>query len=165
MTQNGETIAIASDHHGVELKKKMVAELTRMGFEVHDIGASTDAPSDYPDIAHPLAREVSTGEAKRGILLCGSGVGVDIVANRYPRVRAALSWMPEIAELSRQHNDSNVLVIPAEYVSHEDGIEIMKRWLGAEFEGGRHARRVEKIDKDGAQRASGKGSGEGSGAG
>jgi len=166
MTQNGETIAIASDHHGVELKKKMVAELNRMGFQVHDLGAATEAPSDYPDFAHPLAREVATGEAKRGILLCGSGVGVDIVANRYPRVRAALSWMPEIAELSRQHNDSNVLVIPAEYVSDGDGIEIMKRWLSTEFEGGRHARRVGKIDNAQMERATkGKGSGEPSGAG
>jgi len=157
-----ESIAIASDHRGVELKKKMAAELTRMGFRVHDLGAETDAPSDYPDFAHPLAREISSGEAERGILLCGSGVGVDIVANRYPHVRAALSWMPAIAELSRKHNDSNVLVIPADYVSDEDAIESMKRWLATEFEGGRHARRVGKIDNDGAGPADG---GVGNGAG
>lgn len=141
-----ETIPIASDHAGVELKAKMVAELKRMGYHVNDLGAESAAPSDYPDFAHPLAQEVSSGEAKRGILLCGSGIGVDIVANRYPHVRAALSWMPEIAELSRRHNDSNVLVVPARYVSDDEGIEIMKRWLSTEFEGGRHARRVGKID-------------------
>ncbi len=141
-----ETIPIASDHAGVELKQKMIAELKHMGYRVHDLGAETIAPSDYPDFAHPLAQEVSSGDARRGILLCGSGIGVDIVANRYPYVRAALSWMPEIAELSRRHNDSNVLVVPSRFVSEDEGIEIMKRWLSTEFEGGRHARRVHKID-------------------
>jgi len=143
-----ESIAIAADHAGVELKAKMVAELKRMGLHVIDMGADTVAPSDYPDFAHPLARRISSGEAQRGILLCGSGIGVDIVANRYPHVRAALSWMPEIAELSRRHNDSNVLVVPSRFVSDADGMEIMKRWLSTEFEGGRHSRRVNKIDDD-----------------
>lgn len=142
-----ETISIASDHAGVELKAKMVAELKRMGLHVNDLGAANADPSDYPDFAHPLARQISSGEARRGILLCGSGIGVDIVANRYPHVRAALSWMPEIAELSRRHNDSNVLVVPSRFVSDADGMEIMKRWLSTEFEGGRHARRVDKIDE------------------
>lgn len=145
---SGETIAIASDHTGVELKQRMTVELKRMGYHINDLGAANAEPSDYPDFAHPLARAISSGAAKRGILLCGSGIGVDIVANRYPHVRAALSWMPEIAELSRRHNDSNVLVVPARYVSDDDGMEIMKRWLRTEFEGGRHARRVNKIDDD-----------------
>lgn len=143
-----EVIPIASDHAGFELKKKLTSELEQMGFEVQDLGATSAAPSDYPDFAHPLANEVSTGEAKRGILLCGSGIGVDIVANRYPHVRAALSWMPEIAELSRRHNDSNVLVIPARFVPEDEAVEIMKKWLTTDFEGGRHARRVDKIDDD-----------------
>ena len=141
-----ETIPIASDHAGFELKEKLSAELERMGYEVDDLGASSEEPSDYPDFAHPLAKEVSSGEAKRGILLCGSGIGVDIVANRYPHVRAALAWMPEIAELSRRHNDSNVLVIPARFVSDETAVEMVKRWLDTDFEGGRHARRVAKIE-------------------
>ncbi|MBA3340595.1 MAG: RpiB/LacA/LacB family sugar-phosphate isomerase [Gemmatimonadaceae bacterium] len=148
----GETIPIASDHTGVALKRKLVAELNELGYGVEDLGATTDEPSDYPDFAHPLAAEVSTGAARRGILLCGSGIGVDIVANRYPHVRAALAWKPEIAGLSRQHNDSNILVLPSRFVTDEEGIEIMKRWLDTEFEGGRHARRVAKIDNDESQR-------------
>ena len=145
-----ETIPIASDHAGYELKEKLSAELERLGYQVEDLGAANEEPSDYPDFAHPLAKEVSSGEAKRGILLCGSGIGVDIVANRYPHVRAALAWMPEIAELSRRHNDSNVLVIPARFVSDEAAVEMVKRWLDTDFEGGRHARRVAKIETESA---------------
>lgn len=148
--ERSEVIPIASDHAGVELKAKLIAELKRMGLHTNDLGAADSDPSDYPDFAHPLAQLVSTGESRRGILLCGSGIGADIVANRYPRVRAALSWMPEIAELSRRHNDSNVLVLPARFVSDDSALEIMKRWLSTEFEGGRHARRVDKIDHAGA---------------
>lgn len=140
-------IPIASDHAGFAMKQKLVAELSAMGFQPQDLGTgSADQADDYPDYAHPLAREVSSGEAKRGILLCGSGVGMDIVANRYPGVRAALAWEPEIAELSRKHNDSNVLVLPSRFMSDEKAIEAMKKWLGTDFEGGRHLRRVEKID-------------------
>ena len=147
-----ETIPIASDHAGFEMKAKISAQLEKMGYAVQDLGANSEDPSDYPDYAHPLAKEVSTGKAKRGILLCGSGVGVDIVANRYPHVRAALSWMPEIAELSRRHNDSNVLVIPARFVSDFEANEIVTKWMTTEFEGGRHARRVNKIDDDDTER-------------
>ena len=147
VAQKGETILIAADHAGFEEKEMLKRELTKLGLKHEDLGAdSCVSDDDYPDYAHPLARKISRGEAKRGILLCGSGIGVDIVANRYPHVRAALSWMPEIAELSRRHNDSNVLVIPSRFVSREQAVEIMKRWLAAPFEGGRHMRRVEKID-------------------
>ena len=142
-----ETIPIAADHAGFEMKQKVALELTRMGYSVQDLGASSSEPSDYPDFAHPLAKEVSSGEVKRGILLCGSGIGADIVANRYPNVRAALAWKPEIAELSRQHNDSNVLVIPARFVSDDEAMDMVRRWLSTEFEGGRHQRRIEKIDR------------------
>ena len=145
-----EVIPIASDHAGYDMKQKLVAELSAMGFEPQDLGTnSADRPDDYPDYAHPLAREVSSGEAKRGILLCGSGIGMDIVANRYPGVRAALAWEPEIAELSRKHNNSNVLVLPARFMTNENALEAMKRWLKTDFEGGRHERRVEKIDGEG----------------
>ena len=144
--ERAETIPIASDHAGFEMKQKLAVELARMGYSVQDLGAASAEPSDYPDFAHPLAREVSSGEVKRGILLCGSGIGADIVANRYPNVRAALAWKPEIAELSRRHNDSNVLVIPSRFVSDGEAVDMMKRWLETDFEGGRHARRVEKID-------------------
>ncbi len=145
--ESPETIPIAADHAGFEMKQKLAVELARMGYSVQDLGASSEEPSDYPDFAHPLAREVSSGEVKRGILLCGSGIGVDIVANRYPNVRAALAWKPEIAELSRQHNDSNVLVIPARFVSDDEAMDMVRRWLSTEFEGGRHQRRIEKIDR------------------
>lgn len=143
----GEMIPIAADHAGFDLKQRLMAELTGLGFVPEDLGATAcDPGDDYPDYAHPLARKISRGDAQRGILLCGSGIGVDIVANRYPHVRAALSWMPEIAELSRRHNNSNVLVIPSRFVSTEQAVEIMKCWLATPFDGGRHERRVEKID-------------------
>jgi ribose 5-phosphate isomerase B len=142
-----ETIPIASDHAGIELKNRLVSELKKMGYAPDDIGGNDpNVPDDYPDYAHPLAKEVSDGKAARGILLCGSGVGMDIVANRYPGVRAALAWEPEIGALSRRHNNSNVLVLPARFMSDEQGIATMKAWLEAKFEGGRHERRVEKID-------------------
>ncbi len=142
-----EIIPIASDHAGVEMKNRLVAELRKMGYQPDDIGAQdASKPDDYPDYAHPLASEVSRGEVQRGILLCGSGVGMDIVANRYPGVRAALAWEPEIGELSRRHNNSNVLVLPARFMSDDQAIATMKAWLDAKFEGGRHERRVDKID-------------------
>ena len=143
-----ETIPIASDHAGVEMKDRLVSELKKMGYAPDDLGSKDpDSADDYPDFGHPVAREVSEGQAKRGILLCGSGVGMDIVANRYPGVRAALAWEPEIGELSRRHNDSNVLVLPARFMSDEEGIATMKAWLNAKFEGGRHERRIKKIDE------------------
>ena len=143
-----EIIPIAADHAGFDLKEILKGEISKLGFEPQDLGATTEDPEDdYPDFAHPLAKKISRGDAKRGILLCGSGIGVDIVANRYPHVRAALAWAPKIAELSRQHNDSNVLVIPARFVSTEEAVDMVKRWLSTPFEGGRHSRRVEKIDE------------------
>ena len=143
-----EIIPIAADHAGFDLKEILKGEISKLGFEPQDLGATTEDPEDdYPDFAHPLAKKISRGDAKRGILLCGSGIGVDIVANRYPHVRAALAWAPKIAELSRQHNDSNVLVIPARFVSTEEAVDMVKRWLSTPFEGGRHLRRVEKIDE------------------
>jgi len=144
---SAEVIPIAADHAGFEMKAKLIGELRNMGYNPDDLGAKTADATDYPDYAHALAKGISRGEAKRGILLCGSGIGMDIVANRYPHVRAALAWMPEIAELSRKHNDSNVLVLPSRFISDDEGIQIMKRWLETEFEGGRHERRVEKIDQ------------------
>ena len=142
-----EIIPIASDHAGVEMKNRLVAELKKLGYQPDDIGGQdASKPDDYPDYAHPLASEVSTGQVQRGILLCGSGVGMDIVANRYPGVRAALSWEPEIGELSRKHNNSNVLVLPARFMTDEQAVKTTKVWLDAKFEGGRHERRVEKID-------------------
>lgn len=149
----GERIPIASDHAGFELKERLRASLAEMGYSVQDIGTHSTASTDYSDYGHPLAQEVSSGEAERGILLCGTGLGMSYVANRYPGVRAAVAWTPEIAALARKHNDANVLVLPARFVSDEDAVEIMRAWLNTEFEGGRHTRRVEKIERNGADGA------------
>jgi ribose 5-phosphate isomerase B len=143
-----ETILIAADHAGVELKRKLESELRKLGFAVRDLGTDSTASTDYPDFAHPLAKEVSEGKAKRGILLCGTGLGMSYVANRYPNVRAAVTWSPEIAELARSHNDANVLVLPSRFVTDEDAVKILKKWLETPFDGGRHERRVVKIDHD-----------------
>lgn len=143
----GERIPIASDHAGFELKERLRAALAEMGFDVEDIGTHSAASTDYPDYAHPLAREVADGEVKRGVLLCGTGLGMSYAANRYPGVRAAVAWTPEIAELARKHNDANVLVLPARFVSEEDALAILRAWLSTDFEGGRHTRRVEKIER------------------
>lgn len=145
-----EMIPIASDHAGFEMKERLVKELKKLGYEPQDIGArDATTPDDYPDHAHQVAREISRGEAQRGILLCGSGIGMDIVANRYRGVRAGLAWKPEIGALARRHNDANVLVLPARFMSIEEGVATMKAWLDARFEGGRHERRVKKIEPEG----------------
>ena len=148
MTQSADTILIASDHAGVELKEKLEAELKTLGYAVDDLGPSTDASVDYADYAHPLAKRVSDGDAERGILLCGTGLGMSYTANRYPHVRAAGAWTPEIAALAREHNDANVLVLPARFVGEEEGKAILRAWLDTPFAGGRHARRVAKIERD-----------------
>ena len=131
------------------MKAKLESMLEKMGYEVQDLGATSPASSDYPDFGHPLAREVSEGEAKRGILLCGTGLGMSYVANRSPHVRAAVVWNSEIAELARRHNDANVLVLPSRYLSEGDAEAIVKTFLETPFDGGRHERRVEKIERTG----------------
>lgn len=151
-----ERIPIAADHAGFELKQKLVGTIRELGFEPQDMGADSAEPSDYPDLAHPVAQAVSEGSAGRGVLLCGSGIGMDIVANRYPGVRAALVWDPEIAELSRKHNDANVLVLPARFISEDTGVEILRRWLTTGFEGGRHERRVDKIEPHASRSGAGR---------
>jgi ribose 5-phosphate isomerase B len=141
-----EKILIASDHAGFALKEKLERALGALGFAVEDLGTNSEDSTDYADYAHPLAAKVSSGEAARGVLLCGTGLGMSYAANRHPGVRAAVAWNPEVAKLSREHNDANVLVLPARFVSEDEGIAILKTWLDTPFEGGRHARRVAKID-------------------
>jgi ribose 5-phosphate isomerase B len=141
-------ILIASDHAGFELKQKLEAELEALGYTVDDLGPSDDHSVDYADYAHPLAQRISEGGAERGILMCGTGLGMSYTANRYPHVRAAVAWTPEIAALAREHNDANVLVLPARFVSEAAGKAILKAWLDTPFAGGRHARRVAKIERD-----------------
>src|SRR3954465_9207325 len=140
-------ILIASDHAGFELKEALEAELRSLGYEVDDLGPADAESTDYADYAHPLAKRVSDGAAERGVLLCGTGLGMSYTANRYPHVRAAVAWTPEVAALAREHNDANVLVLPARFVGEEEGKAILKAWLETPFAGGRHVRRVEKIER------------------
>ncbi len=142
------TILIASDHAGFDLKEKLEAELKSLGYDVQDLGPNSDASTDYADFAHPLAQCVSSGANDRGVLLCGTGLGMSYTANRYPHVRAAVAWTPEIAALAREHNDANVLVLPARFVGVEEGRAILKAWLDTPFAGGRHARRIAKIERE-----------------
>lgn len=144
-----ERIPIASDHAGYELKQHLSRALTELGYEVEDLGTNSPSSTDYPDYAHPLAEMVERGEVKRGVLLCGTGLGMSYAANRHHGVRAAVAWTPEIAGLARQHNDANVLVLPARFVSEEDGVKILRTWLDTPFEGGRHQKRVDKIESTG----------------
>jgi len=142
-----EKILIASDHAGFDLKEKLEAALKDMGFDVQDLGTNSTDSTDYADYAHPLAERVEHGEVKRGVLMCGTGLGMSYAANRHKNVRAAVAWTPEIAKLAREHNDANVLVLPARFVSEDVALDILKTWLDTPFEGGRHARRVDKIER------------------
>ena len=138
-------IAIACDHAGFEMKEHVKALLSSGGNDVNDLGTYSTDSVDYPDFAHKLAIEVESGAATLGFLLCGSGNGVCITANKHKGVRAALAWNAEIAALARQHNDANVLCIPARFISTDDADKIVRTFLDTQFEGGRHQRRVEKI--------------------
>ncbi len=139
------TLALGSDHAGFERKETLKAWLESQGYAVQDFGTHSAASVDYPDVAHPLAAAVAAGHPARGILLCGSANGVCITANKHAGVRAALAWLPEIATLARQHNDANVLCLPARYVSDAEAAAIAQAFLDTAFEGGRHQARVAKI--------------------
>lgn len=138
-------IAIGSDHAGYARKQEVISFLHAQNYEVNDFGPFNEDSVDYPDFAHPVAAAVESGEYNFGILLCGSGEGVCITANKHWGIRAALAWLPEIAALSRRHNDANVLCLPARFISAEEAIDMVKVFLETAFEGGRHERRVEKI--------------------
>ena len=143
-----ERVPIGSDHAGYDLKERLKAELEELGFEPVDVGTHSAESVDYSDYAKRVASEVANGSVARGVLMCGTGLGMSYTANRFPGVRAALAWTPEIAELSRRHNDANVLVLPARFIEPAQGIEILRHWLEAPFDGGRHERRVAKIEGD-----------------
>ena len=140
-----KTICIANDHAGVELKEAVVKYLEENDYTVINLGTNTLDSVDYPDFAHPLAKAIEEGKAQFGILICGSANGVCITANKHQNVRAALCWKNEIASLARQHNDANVLGLPARFITIEEGIEMVHTFLNTEFEGGRHQGRVDKI--------------------
>jgi ribose 5-phosphate isomerase B len=141
-----EVIPIGADHAGFELKRRLVDELRALGYEPLDLGADGPESSDYPDYAHQVASRVAHHEARRGVLLCGTGLGMSYAANRHAGVRAAVAWSPEVARLAREHNDANVLILPARFLGDAEGVEILKIWLETEFAGGRHQRRVAKIE-------------------
>jgi ribose 5-phosphate isomerase B len=143
--ENIKKIAIGGDHAGFEYKSELIKLLTAEGYEVKDFGPYSTASCDYADFAHPLALAVENQEFRFGILLCGSANGVMITANKHQKIRAGLAWNTEVASLVRQHNDANVLGIPARFVTLEEAIEITNVFLETAFEGGRHQLRVDKI--------------------
>ena len=137
-------IAIACDHAGFEYKEYLKNQL-KDRYEIQDFGTNTPDSVDYPDFVHPAATSVENGENEMGILICGSGQGVQLSANKHQKIRCALCWMPELAELSRQHNNCNMIAIPARFIAKELALEIVEKILETAFEGGRHEKRVEKI--------------------
>lgn len=141
-----EIIPMACDHAGYELKEVVKKYLEDKGFEVKDYGTNSSDSVDYPDFAHQVGRAINCGEFRRGIVICGSGNGVQMTVNKYPNVRCALCWTAEIAHLGRQHNDCNVISMPARFIPQETALEIVDEFLNTDFEGGRHQRRVEKIN-------------------
>lgn len=140
-------IAIAADHAGYEEKEKIKKTLDSIGADYTDMGTDSTVSVDYPDFARKVGEAVADGAYDRGILVCGSGTGMAIAANKVPGIRAAVAWNEEIAKLSRQHNNANVLSLAARYIPDEEQEKIVKAWLETDFEGGRHERRVEKIEQ------------------
>jgi len=138
-------IAIGSDHAGVAYKAELIEWLTAAGYPVKDWGTYTTDSVDYPDFAHPVSSMVEKGEAAFGILLCGSANGVAMTANKHTGIRAGLCWLNEVASLVRQHNDANIICIPARFVQLEAAKEMVTTFMNTPFEGGRHANRVNKI--------------------
>lgn len=138
-------IAIGGDHAGFEYKSKIIAHLEGKGYEVQDFGTKSKDSVDYPDFAHPVAESVEKGDNPQGVLICGSANGVAMSANKHQGVRAAICWETEIAALARQHNDANIVCIPARFISIEEALSIVDVFLSTDFEGGRHGNRVNKI--------------------
>jgi ribose 5-phosphate isomerase B len=139
-------IAIGADHAGFSIKQVIINYLKTNSFTVQDFGTFNEESVDYPDFAHPVASAVENKLFDLGILVCGSGQGVNITANKHAGIRSALCWKPEIAVLSKQHNDANIIAIPARFVTENEAIEITKAFLNTSFEGGRHLTRVNKIN-------------------
>lgn len=138
-------IAICSDHAGYELKNIIEGFLEASNIEYKDFGTYSSESCDYPDFAHPCAQAVENGEFPLGIGICGSGNGINMTLNKHQGIRSALCWLPEIARLARQHNNANVIVLPARFISPVDAINTLEAFLSTDFEGGRHQRRIDKI--------------------
>jgi ribose 5-phosphate isomerase B len=138
-------IPIGCDHAGYDLKLKVIELLKNKGHEVKDFGCDSIDSIDYPDYAHPVAEFVKSNKGSKGIVICGSGNGINMTVNKHQEIRSALCWTKEIAELSRLHNDANVIALPARFISEELGLEMIETFFNTEFEGGRHQKRVNKI--------------------
>lgn len=142
-----QIIPIASDHGGYEMKQFLIERLLESGYEVKDFGTHSTDSVDYPDMIHPLAKAIEQGEYPLGIILCGSGNGAQMTANKHPHVRAALCWNEEIAKLARQHNDANIMSLPGRFIPFDQAWRMVQLFLTTPFEGGRHLKRVEKIER------------------
>jgi ribose 5-phosphate isomerase B len=140
-------IPIGSDHAGFILKGHIIQFLESRGYELKDFGCFSEESIDYPDYAHPVAEMVAQNKGMLGILICGSGNGINMTANKHKGIRSALCWSAEIASLARQHNDANIVALPARFISIEDALEIVDTFLGTAFEGGRHQGRIDKISR------------------
>ena len=140
-----KVLALGSDHAGFKLKEFLKNYLTEKGFEIIDFGTDSEKSVDYPDFAHPLAKAVNDNKYETGILICGTGNGVNMVANKYPNVRAALCWKGELAELARLHNNANILSLPGRFISFDEAIKVVDLFLSTPFEGNRHQIRIDKI--------------------
>jgi ribose 5-phosphate isomerase B len=138
-------IPIGADHAGFHLKQHLIQYLKEKGFEVKDVGCFSEESIDYPDYGHPVAEMVEQNQGMLGILICGSGNGINMTANKHQGIRSALCWKKEIAELARQHNDANVIALPARFISEKEAEEMVDAFLNTDFEGGRHQRRIDKI--------------------
>ncbi|MCO6496544.1 MAG: ribose 5-phosphate isomerase B [Chitinophagaceae bacterium] len=141
----GLPVAIGSDHAGFEYKESVIFFLKKKNIPYKDFGTHSTDSTDYPDFAHPVASAVEDGGAAFGILICGSGNGVAMTANKHQGIRAALCWTEELSELARKHNNANIICLPARFVPVEEAIKMVEVFMGTEFEGGRHERRVDKI--------------------
>lgn len=146
-----EIIAMASDHAGYELKSRLKQYLAAKSYEILDFGTDSEASCDYPDFAHPCAEAVESGKACFGIAMCGTGNGIQMTLNKHQGIRAALCWRPELASLAKEHNNANILVLPARFVNFDEAKAIVDAYLDAKFEGGRHQRRIDKIPVSGCQ--------------
>jgi ribose 5-phosphate isomerase B len=138
-------IPIGADHAGFNLKGKIIEFLDSKGYQVKDFGCFSEESIDYPDFAHPVAELIEQNTGMLGILICGSGNGINMTANKHKGIRSALCWNNEIAALARQHNDANIVALPARFISEKEALEIVETFLGTTFEGGRHQRRIDKI--------------------
>ena len=147
MSEKQQILALASDHGGYWMKDFISQKLRDAGYEVNDFGTFSGESVDYPDYIHPLAHAVNEGEFERGIILCGSGNGAQMTANKYPNIRAGLCWDVEQTRLIRMHNNSNILSLPGKFVTFDEAWKIVETFLNTEFEGGRHDRRVKKIGR------------------